>query len=281
MVRAVRVNPRRSSAYARTVSGSGLALAATKSLRIVVALIVVVLALGTSDFWPLWLLTPACLLTAATALSVDARSRGAVFLTWMLYLTGFTLFKRLRMMMHFVPMPTQYDYVIEADRALFQGVVPTVWLQQHWYVPGQIDALVLGTVAVHLSYFFVVHVVAVAIWRSRPQWLLRYTLAVLGTLYLGLVGYALVPTAPPWLAAHLGHLPEVTRILPAVLTSYDPRIYETGHLIVGRHDVGAMPSLHLAITAVIALALIWMGHARPGARVALRRGDGFLPRLHG
>src|SRR5690606_14522084 len=72
-----------------------------------------------------------------------------------------------------------------------------------------------------------------------------------------------LPTAPPWLAAYFGYLPDVTRILPTVMTSYDPRAYETGHMIVGRHDVGAMPSLHLATTCIVAFGLrclnCWLG----------------------
>lgn len=251
-----------SASPSRPVTRAGLALAGVKTMR-ALTLVLFALSLAGAGKWlhPGFLVVAVA--TGSAALLIAGRSQGATYLTWLLYLVGFAIFNRLRLMMHVVPVPTRYDYVIDADRTLFGGVVPTVWLQQHWYAPGQINALVIGTIAVHLSYFFVVHIVAILIWRLRPEWLFRYTLAVLGTLYLGLVAYAFVPTAPPWLAAYFGHLPDVTRILPAVMTSYDPRIYETGHLIVGRHDVGAMPSLHLATTCIVAFGLRclnrWLG----------------------
>lgn len=259
-VRAVRLDSEQSAARARPISGAGLAAAAFKTLRV---LALVGFALATGVALPLSVLLPVAIVSGSATLLFARRYRGAIYLTWVFYLVGFGLFNRLRLMMHVVPVPTRYEYVIDADRALFQGVVPTVWLQQHWYVPGQADALVLGTIAIHLSYFFVVHLVAVVIWRLRPEWLLRYALAVLATLYLGLGGYALLPTAPPWLAAYFGHLPDVTRILATVMTSLDTRVYETGHMIVGRHEVGAMPSLHLATTCIVAFGLRclnrWLG----------------------
>ncbi|MGE2689451.1 phosphatase PAP2 family protein [Mycolicibacterium pulveris] len=96
--------------------------------------------------------------------------------------------------------PTLWEWPAEADRWLFSGTVPTVWLQEQlkqghppWW------EVVLS--CVYMSFFILPYVVAGVLWlRDREEWKAFVRLFV-GLNFAGLVIYALVPAAPPWAAA--------------------------------------------------------------------------------
>jgi membrane-associated phospholipid phosphatase len=88
-------------------------------------------------------------------------------------------------------------------------------------------------------------------------------LDVLATAYAGLAVSFLVPTAPPWLAGQLHELPFVHRVVQDVISGFDPELYRQGYEIAGTNPVAAMPSLHMAITAVVVITA-WRLSRRAG-----------------
>lgn len=96
--------------------------------------------------------------------------------------------------------PTLWQWPADADRWLFFGTVPTVWLQERlkqsfppWW------EVVLSTV--YMSFFILPYIIAGVLWlRNRDEWKAFVKLFV-GISFAGLVIYALVPAAPPWAAA--------------------------------------------------------------------------------
>jgi membrane-associated phospholipid phosphatase len=146
--------------------------------------------------------------------------------------------------------------MIDADEALFGGHVPTVWLQQHLYHPGQVQWWEVAVSLVYVSHFLTVPTVAVILWlRDRLQWA-RYMRRWFALSVAGLVTYFLYPAAPPWWAAAHGLIDPVARISTA------------GWNLIGLHSAGnslnalqveasnpvaAMPSLHTAY-ALMAVA---------------------------
>jgi membrane-associated phospholipid phosphatase len=150
---------------------------------------------------------------------------------------------------HVIPM-------IDADRAMF-GRVPTLWLQQHLYHPGQVQWWEVVVSLVYVSHFITVPTVAVVLWlRSRRQWA-RYMRRWFTLSVAGLVTYFLYPAAPPWWAWQHGALTEPVE-----------RISTNGWDAIGLHSAGntlnalqvdqsnpvaAMPSLHTAY-AMMAVA---------------------------
>jgi membrane-associated phospholipid phosphatase len=106
---------------------------------------------------------------------------------------------------------------------------------------------------VYVSYFFVLHVVAFYLWSRRRELFGLYAGALLLTLYVGLLACFLLPTAPPWLASQHGDIAGVHRVFQEVVNGIEASAYSTGGAAVGQNDVAAMPSLHTAITVVIAL----------------------------
>lgn len=177
-----------------------------------------------------------------------------VFRIWAALVTGVVMFTHLRTLADQTIISAKYQYVVDLDRTLFLGTVPTVWLQNRFYEFGQMSFFDSAMVSVHLSYFVIPYALAVglAFW-SRKHFSL-YAAGILGTYWIGLLIYFLIPTSPPWLASINGHLPEVTRIVEVMGTGVSPEAYQEGYRVAGANDVAAMPSLHFGITALIMLA---------------------------
>jgi hypothetical protein len=140
------------------------------------------------------------------------------------------------------------------DRWLGGGVLPTVWLQQHWQAAWW-EALAS---LVYCSHFVVTPVVLGVLWvRDRARWA-RYARLVIALSLAGLLTYAVFPAAPPWLAAKEGVVEPVARLsgagwhvlgLPragALLASGQGQV----------NEVAAIPSLHTAFAVLVCLVVL-------------------------
>ncbi|MBV8347215.1 MAG: phosphatase PAP2 family protein [Mycolicibacterium sp.] len=86
------------------------------------------------------------------------------------------------------------------DRWLFFGAEPTVWLQEHFKLPDPPWWEVVIS-SIYMSFFVLPYVVAGVLWlRSRDDWK-AFTRRFLALSFIALVCYAIVPAAPPWAAA--------------------------------------------------------------------------------
>lgn len=96
--------------------------------------------------------------------------------------------------------PTLWQWQVDADRWLFFGTVPTVWLQERLKLPHPPWwEVVISTV--YMSFFILPYVVAGVLWlRDRDEWK-RFVRLFVGLSFAALVIYALLPAAPPWAAA--------------------------------------------------------------------------------
>ncbi len=96
--------------------------------------------------------------------------------------------------------PTMWHWQVDADRWLFFGTVPTVWLQERLKLPfPPWWEIVISSV--YMSFFILPYVVAAVLWlRDRQEWKAFVRLFV-GLSFTALIVYALLPAAPPWAAA--------------------------------------------------------------------------------
>ena len=96
--------------------------------------------------------------------------------------------------------PTLWHWQADADRWLFFGTMPTVWLQERLKLPHPPWwEIVISTV--YMSFFILPYVVAAVLWlRDREEWKAFVRLFV-GLSFTALAIYALLPAAPPWAAA--------------------------------------------------------------------------------
>jgi PAP2 superfamily len=153
-----------------------------------------------------------------------------------------------------------YTPQIDADRLLFGGAVPTVWLQDRlWHGTADLRWYDFATWAVYMSYFLATYVVAGVLWFVARDRFRRYVATVSLLAAMGFVTFALFPAAPPWLASRAGELESTTRMIgpisgevPFVSVSFES-LYERGSEY--SNPVAAVPSLHAAYTLLVVFAL--------------------------
>ncbi len=198
-----------------------------------------------------------------------------------------------------IGMPTQWHLAVDADKWLFFGHVPTTWLQSHLKsVSVPLWEVLVSTV--YMSYFIVPIGVATFLWlRNRDAWR-KYVLRFVAISFAALIGYILVPAAPPWAAArctaeqvadhpsspdcmfdspadapnggllgaveprHPGAAPYVERISTRgwdeTRLTAAATAVESGQ--AGSNLVAAIPSLHAGLTALVGL-FMWPLVRRP------------------
>jgi membrane-associated phospholipid phosphatase len=158
--------------------------------------------------------------------------------------------------------------MIDFDRFVFLGQTPSEWLQAHLYQPGVVQWWDVGFTIVYTSYFIVPFATAGVLWaRDRLQFV-RFAKRLVTLALAGLATYLAFPAAPPWMAADMGLLDGVQRTTSRgweVLGTHTAGLFSEGQ--AGVNLVAAVPSLHAAITALVAMFL-W-NRARPRWRPLL------------
>lgn len=165
--------------------------------------------------------------------------------------------------------PIQWTPQLEADRFLFGGHVPTVWLQDRFLDLDEVRWWEAVTSAIYVSHFIVPFVVAAVLWvRNRERWL-GYVRRFVALSFLGVATFIVFPAAPPWLASRSGYIDEpVHRVLGRgwSLVGLDAaeRLLSKGQAAVNL--TAAIPSLHSAYAALVA-AVLWPTVGRAGRTV--------------
>lgn len=159
--------------------------------------------------------------------------------------------------------------MIVADKALFFGQIPTIWLQQHFYhpghyaaynmllqkhpyVPGQLMWYDVGATILYMLHFAFPMGVAFAFWVWRRSIFVEYMGSFLIVALAGFATFVLFPAAPPWIAANWWHyMPPVHRILDAGIAFFGGQqsfsaLYQWMWNHGGWDLFGAMPSEHAA-----------------------------------
>jgi hypothetical protein len=137
--------------------------------------------------------------------------------------------------------------MIDADRWVFGGQLPTIWLQEHFYDPDHVHWWDVAASWIYFSHFVASFTVAVVLWlRNRGLWaaFMRRWFALTAA---GLATYFLYPAAPPWWASQYGYIPEhvermSSRGWSAIGLDSAGKLLNVGQQL--SNPVAAMPSLH-------------------------------------
>ncbi|MEO8539912.1 MAG: phosphatase PAP2 family protein [bacterium] len=185
---------------------------------------------------------------AALAWSPEVRFRRER-MWWFAFVAGIFAYTLLRSLADETGIPVRTSYPIQFDRALFFGTDPIQWLQDRFFQVSDVGALDVFSVGMHWSFFVAPYAMAVVVFFRKREAFPRYVGIVVGTMYLGLLLFFLVPTAPPWLAAQQGHLDGVYRVMDFVGGSVDKDTYRSFYASLAEpNSVAAMPSIHEGVT---------------------------------
>ena len=146
-------------------------------------------------------------------------------------------------------------FPIQADRWLFRGAEPNIWLQSHFFHPGHPHWYDYVATFLYPMHFVTPLVLAFVLWMWWKPRYWRFVTAYLLLCYAAFATYLLYPMAPPWWAYRVGKLPPVHLVLYEV--HYDgvqnPIVLATQFF--KPNPVAAMPSLHAAVPVLIWLTL--------------------------
>ncbi|MCR4396119.1 MAG: phosphatase PAP2 family protein, partial [Candidatus Saccharicenans sp.] len=105
--------------------------------------------------------------------------------------------------------PVYCEYAVKIETAIF-GQVPSVWLQSRLLPDGQTGWLEQTLTFFHGTHFIAFLIVGFLIWLKDKGHFKNYKTSFYLLLASGISLYALVPTAPPWMASNMfGLLPKL------------------------------------------------------------------------
>ncbi len=177
--------------------------------------------------------------------------RARLFLAdWIPFLVLFLSYEYLRGISSRAGMTVHYQDVIQSERLVNFGQVPTLVLQHALYHPGRTSWYDVAATTFYFLHFAFPLAVGYLFWiEARPAFR-RYSRTLLSMSFAAFFFSLLVPEAPPWLAAREGFLPPVVKILDLTLPSFTdiPGIpYPvTVYHFFNANPVAAMPSMHAA-----------------------------------
>lgn len=141
--------------------------------------------------------------TGLAAASIGRRQVLSVLRDWLPFALVLVVYDLSRGAADLIGRPTLWQWQVDAERWLFDGVIPTVWLQEHLKQPHPPWwEVVISTT--YMSFFIVPYVIAGVLWlRNREAWR-KFAQLFVGLSFVALAIYAVLPAAPPWAAARCG-----------------------------------------------------------------------------
>ncbi len=153
--------------------------------------------------------------------------------------------------------PLQVQMQLNVEKFVFFGHVPSLWLQQHLYTPGRIrwwDVVVSLTYASHFVFPFVL---AGVLWIRNRERYRKFVFRLSVVSFAAVATFALMPTAPPWMAADRHLIPHLERNVGygwgRINFKVAATLIDKGRLAA--NAVAAIPSLHAAWSLIVVLIL--------------------------
>jgi membrane-associated phospholipid phosphatase len=149
-----------------------------------------------------------------------------------------------------------YHPMIDFDKFVFGGQVPTVWLQERIYNPYAVSWWDVAFTLVYTSYFIVPFALAGWFWVRDRLAFKRFIRRLVTLALCGLATYIAFPAAPPWMASELGLIEPIQRSGGRgweVISIGTASLIDKGQ--ASSNVVAAVPSLHTAFTTLVALFL--------------------------
>jgi hypothetical protein len=202
------------------------------------------------------LVSPVGLLMLMIAVALWANRTGRFLRDWVPVLVGLLAYGLTIAAVPSFGLRVHYWPQIDADRVLGLGTLPTTWLQAHLY-HGTTGPLEIFSVAMYVSHFIAPLLLAFGIWALwQGRGFADLLFGLLTVSILATITFLLAPTAPPWLAAQHGLIPEVHPIIKNALFDLDLNALALRKGDASSYNVvAAVPSLHVAWPAICLLVI--------------------------
>jgi membrane-associated phospholipid phosphatase len=182
------------------------------------------------------------------------RRTRAFLLDWIPFLFILISYDFLRGFADNVTLRVHYQELIDAEVWLFQGQIPTIWLQELLFVPGRISWYDFLATISYFLHFALPLGFGFLLWLDSRSRFRQFVLGIVLLSYAAWITYLAYPAAPPWLAANEGYLPEVHKIIQSTLEIFPEKLHlPTIYHQFNPNPVAAMPSMHAAYPMMVFL----------------------------
>lgn len=174
---------------------------------------------------------------------------------WFLFLSVVYLSDTLRGLIYYLinryELPVYCEYVFKLEKSIF-GTIPSVLLQSTLLKNGEFTWLEKVCTSLHGTHFIAFIIIGFFIWLKDSKLFAQFKVSFYILLTAGMSLYALIPTAPPWMAAQMfGLMPPLVHFNLELYTMYLPDLTAG----FNTNPVAAMPSLHAAFPFLCCLIL--------------------------
>jgi hypothetical protein len=191
-----------------------------------------------------------------------------------------------------------FTWMVDVDRWLFGGELPTKTLQEWWW-NGQVQWYDFAFYLPYMLHFVLPFALAVYVWKKHESEYWRYVTAFVGISFAAFVVFLVFPAAPPWMASEKGYIEPITRISSSVWFELGIKDFPSVYNDIAPNPVAAVPSLHAGYATLFALfvmryfsgrlkyavwiypVLIWVGTVYQGEHYAIDEILGALLALAG
>lgn len=153
-------------------------------------------------------------------------------------------------------------WFIHADRALFGGTDPTLWIQHKLYTPGHVHWYDIIAGLWYMLHFVLPCVFGFMLWIRYKERFWQFTIGFLFMTYSTFGFFLFFPSAPPWLASNWGYLKGIQFPFNQMWSHLMPNGNHSNFQAIdlwtkhSPNDVAAFPSLHAAFPWLVTLFAI-------------------------
>ena len=217
-------------------------------VRVLVVAIAVVVVVTQRTFW-----TPDTVFVVLLFISAVFGQARAYIIRFLPLVLLMTLYELFRGFADDLGGTVHYTEMIHFDRWLFAGHLPTVVLQD-WLWSGQVQWYDFYFYGIYMIHFLMPALLAILIWKKRPQHYWQFMWALVGLSFAAFVTYLLFPAAPPWMAVRDGYIPEsLNRVSSDIWWAMGVKNFAEVYNNLPANQVAAVPSLHSAFPTLFAL----------------------------
>lgn len=146
--------------------------------------------------------------------------------------------------------------MIDFDRWMFLGDLPTVVLQQWWW-HGSLQWYDFYFYFLYTIHFLMPLGLAVWLWKKAESYYWPFAWAIVGLSFAAFITYIVFPAAPPWMAKELGYIAEpLHRISSDIWAAMGIQNFSEIYANLPANPVAAVPSLHSAYPMLFSLFIV-------------------------
>lgn len=146
----------------------------------------------------------------------------------------------------------EFQWMIDADKFLFFGRLPTEVMQQ-WFWHGSVQWYDFTFYLTYMLHFVLPLGLAILIWKLRDKLYWQYIASFVTVSFMGFLTFLAFPAAPPWMAADKGLIPPITRVSSQVWAALGINDFPSVYNKISPNPVAAVPSLHAAYATLLVI----------------------------